>query len=127
MVVSTAKKILIVLTEKVVNKEVFLKNIKLVVSENLYEEIIIIVKAEEINKSKTKNLTNSYDISKMVQDKRTEIKETYKNYFLKKDIHENLKEVDNNLEVDPDEIIQDEYSFLTLEIFLLIISKYLKK
>jgi hypothetical protein len=104
------------LTENVVNKEVFLKNVKLVVSESLYEEVSIMVKAEEITSINSRRLDRSYDISKMIQEKRIKINEIYKNSFLKKDLHEPLKEVNKNLEIDPDEIIDEGYNELNLGI-----------
>lgn len=104
---SIAKKIIILITDNVVNKEVFLKNVKLVVSESLYKEVAIMVKAEEITVINSRRLDKSYDISKMIQEKRVKINETYKNSFIKKDLHEPLKDVEKNLEIDPDEIIDE--------------------
>lgn len=88
------------------NKHDFLKSIRLAITDSLYEEIAILVKAEEISSNHTLT-SKSYDISTIIANKRTMVNELYKENLIT-DFLKPLEEINNNLEVDPDEINQEE-------------------
>ena len=108
--VSLAKKILITSTEKVVNKQDFLRNIKLVISDSLYKEISILIKADEIRSRQiSDDVSKSYDVSKMIVTKKTKVNEQFKNEYLNNnDFIKPLEEHIKNLDIDPNEIYEEE-------------------
>ena len=97
-------------TEKVVNKQDFLRNIKLVISDSLYKEILILIKADEIRSRQiSDDVSKSYDVSKMIVTKKTKVNEQFKNDYLNNyDFIKPLEEHIKNLDIDPNEIYEEE-------------------
>ena len=97
-------------TEKVVNKQDFLRNIKLVISDSLYKEISILIKADEIRSRQiSDDVSKSYDVSKMIVTKKTKVNEQFKNDYLNNyDFIKPLEEHIKNLDIDPNEIYEEE-------------------
>ena len=93
-----------------------MKKLKLILSASLYEEISILVLADDINDShkNTNNLNKSYDISKLISERKQKVKDAYNTTIMREDMSAPLKELNKRLAVDPEEIVDEEYIYLNL-------------
>lgn len=102
-VVSTTKKIILHLTDNIVKKSDFLKTLKLIISESLYEEIAVLIRAEEIYESHQNPQLKSYDFSKILEEKKIKVNDHYQDILVRKNLNKPLEELNKNLDIDNDE------------------------